>query len=243
MGYRFDLNMKEAGVSRSGLAVLVAATALCTGAAVPQTTRLGGHTYAFPPTLFMDGEVETGPVGGMLIELAWPEMRPLTADEASMWPPRDTIRVLANNGAPVDGDAVPEDRLTADMAVVVSAATELSSGIHDRASGHPHPPRPAPAGEQPLGAVPGAGMQQVATEAATLPDEARHDVFVRMPIDRPQEVIACTRKDQFPDPDCAQSFIAMSLIMKASYSRALVPQWRAIHDRLVAYLEAHEVKP
>ena len=230
-------------MSRSGLVVLVAAAALCTGAAPPQTTRVGGHTYAFPPGVFEGGQVETGPVGGILIELAWPEMRPLTPDEAAMWPPRDTIRVLANSGAPVDGEAVPENKLMADMSIIVSAVTELSSGIHDRTSGHPHPPRPAPADERPLGAVPGVGMQQVATEATTLPDEARHDVFVRVPIDRPEEVIACTRKDQFPDPDCAQSFAAISLTMKASYPRALVPQWRTIHDRLVTYLKAHEVKP
>ncbi len=233
--------MKETGVPRAGLMVLIAATALCVGAA-PQTTRVGGHTYAFPPSVFEGGEVETGPVSGILIELAWPEMRPLTPAESALWPPRDTIRVLANNGARVDGDAVPEDKLTADMSIIVSAVTELSSGIHDRASGHPHPPRPAPANEPPLGAVPGAGMQQVATEAPTAPDEARRDVFVRTPIEQPQEVIACTRKDQFPDPDCEQSFAAMSLIMKASYPRALVPQWRAIHDRLIAYFETHEVK-
>ncbi len=230
-------------MSRTGLVPLIAAAALCTGAAAPQTTRVGGHTYAFPPSVFEGGEVETGPVSGILIELAWPEMRPLTSDEAAMWPPRDTIRVLANNGAGVDGDAVPEAKLLAEIPIIVSASAELSSGIDDSASGHPHPPRPAPAGEPPLGAVPGAGMQQVATEAPTAPDEARHDVFVRMPIEQPQEVIACTRKDQFPDPDCEQSFTAMSLIMKASYPRALVPQWRDIHDRLVTFLAAHEVKP
>ena len=230
-------------MSRAGSMVLVMAAVLCGGVAPSQTTRVGGHTYAFPPAVFMGGDVETGPVSGILIELAWPEMRPLTPDEAAMWPPRDTIRVLANNGAPVAGAAVPEDTLMADMSIVVSAVTELSGGIHDRTSGHPHPPRPAPADERPLGAVPGAGMMQVATEAATLPDEATHDVFVRTPIDRPDEVIACTRQDQFPDPDCAQSFTAMSLVMKVSYKRALVPQWRAIHERLVVYLEAHEIKP
>ena len=85
-------------------------------------------------------------------------------------------------------------------------------------------------------------MQQVATEAPS-PNDTRHDVFVAVPIKRPEEVIVCARRDQFPNPECAQSFIAMNLIGKASYRRALVPQWRAIHERLVAYLKAHEVHP
>ena len=227
-------------MSRAGLMVLVMATVLCGAAARSQTTRIGGHTYAFPPALFMGGDVETGPARDMLIVLAWPEMRPLTVEEAAMWPPRDTIRVLANSGAPVDGAALREAELTTDIPIIASLATELSSGIHDRASGHPHPPRLAPASEKPFGAVPGAGMQQVATEPLR-PDDTRHDVFVREPIDRPEEVVDCFRKDQFPDPECAQSFIAMNLIVKASYPRALVPQWRAIHERLVAYLKAREV--
>lgn len=230
-------------MSRADLVMLIAATALCTGAAPPQTTRVGGHTYAFPPAVFEGGEVETGQVGDILIELAWPEMRPLTPDEAAMWPPRDTIRVLANSGAPVDGDAVSDAELLAEIPVIVSAATELSTGIHDRASGHPHPPRSAPDSEEPLGAVPGAGMEQVATEAPTPPDAAKHDVFVREPIEQPEEVVDCFRKDHFPNPECAQSFVTMNLIIKASYRRALVPQWRDIHDRLIAFLKAQEVKP
>ena len=221
--------------------VLTAASALCTGAA-PPTTRVGGHTYAFPPAVFEGGEVETGRVGDILIELAWPEMRPLTPDETAMWPPRDTIRVLANSGAPVDGEAVPEAKLLADLPVIASAATEPSSGIHDRTSGHPHSPQVAPAAEKPLGAVPGAGMEQVATEMLTRPDEAKHDVFIRKPIERPEEVIDCFRKDHFPNPECAQSFVTMNLIIKASYRRALVPQWRDIHDRLVAFLKTQEVQ-
>ena len=221
--------------------LLIAATALCVGAA-PQTTRVGGHTYAFPPSVFEGGEVETGRVGTILIELAWPEMRPLTPDEATMWPPRDTIRVLVNSGAPVNGDALPDAKLAADIPITTSLLTNLSSGIHDRASGHPHPPRPAPATDQPLGPVPGSGMQQVATEAPTAPDEAKHDVFVRVQIEQPQEVIACTRKDQLPNPECDQSFIAMNVIVQASYRRALVPEWREIHERLVAFLKAQEVK-
>ncbi len=233
--------MKEADVSRADLVMLIAATALCTGAAPPQTTRVGGHTYAFPPAVFQGGEVETGPVSGILIELAWPEMRPLTPDEAAMWPPRGTIRVLANNGASVDGDAVPEAKLLAEIPIIVSASADLSSGIDDSASGHPHPPQPAPASEPPLGAVPGAGMQQVATEAPS-PNDTRHDVFVREPIERPEEVIACARSDEFPSPECAESFVAMNLIVKASYRRTLVPQWQAIHDRLIDFLKAHEVK-
>ena len=228
-------------MSRAGLMVLIAASALCTGAAA-QTTQVGGHTYAFSPAVFEGGEVETGRVGDILIELAWPEMRPLTSEEAAMWPPRDTIRVLANSGAPVDGEAVPVAKLLAEIPVIVSAATELSTGIHDRASGHPHPPWPAPSAEKPLGVVPGAGAEQVATEALTRSDEAKHDVFVREPIARPEEVIDCFRKDHFPNPECAQSFVAMNLIIKASYRRALVPQWRDIHDRLVAFLKAQEVK-
>ena len=188
----------------------------------------------------MGGDVETGPARDMLIVLAWPEMRPLTPEEAALWPPRDTIRVLANSDAAVNGEAVPEDKLMAEIPVIVSAYGELSSGLDDRASGRPHPPRPAPAGEQPLGAVPGAGMQQVATEAPA-PNDTRHDLFVLEPIDRPGEVVACLRRDQFPNPKCAQSVIAMNLIVKASYRRAVVPQWHAIHDRLVAYLKAHEV--
>ena len=230
-------------MSRAGLMVLVMAAVLCGGVAPSQTTRVGGHTYAFPPAVFMGGEVETGPVGTVLIELAWPEMRPLTSEEAAMWPPRDTIRVLANSGAPVDGEAVPDAELLAELPVIVSAATELSSGISDRASGHPHPPRSATDAEKPLGAVPGAGMEQVATEALTRSDEAKHDVFVRKPIGQPEEVIDCFRKDHFPNPECAQSFITMNLIIRASYRRALVPQWRDIHDRLVAFLKAQEVKP
>ena len=227
-------------MSRAGLMALVAATALCGGAAPPQTTRVGGHTYAFPPAVFEGGQVETGSVGTVLIELAWPEMRPLAPEEAAMWPPRDTIRVLANSGAPVDGDALPDAELAAAIPIVTSVATELSGGIADRASGHLHPPRPAPATQKPLGAVPGAGMQQVATEAPGSND-FKQDVFVREPIEQPKEVVVCFRKDQFPDPECEQNFVAMNLIVKASYPRALVPQWRAIHDRLVAYVEAHEV--
>ena len=227
-------------LSRAGLTVLVAAIALCTGAAPSRTTRIGGHAYVFPPALFMGGDVETGPVRDMLIVLAWPEMRPLTPEEAAMWPPRDTIRVLANSAAPVTGTAMPDSELMADIPVIVSIATSPYRGVDDLASGHPHPPQPAPASAKPLGAVPGAGMEQVAVEPS-LSDEARHDVFVRRPIDRPQEVIACTRRDQFPDPDCVQSFVTMNLIVKASYPRTLVPQWHDIHDRLVAYLKAHEV--
>lgn len=222
--------------------VLTAATVLCTGAAAPQTTRVGGHTYAFPPAVFEGGEVETGRVGDILIELAWPEMRPLTPDEAAMWPPRNTIRVLANSGAPVDGEALPDAKLAAAIPTATSVATEPSSGIGDRSSGHPPPPRPALASQTPLGAVPGVGMQQVATETPG-PNSFKQDVFVREPIEKPQEVISCLRKDQFSDPDCAQSFIAMNLIVKVSYSRMLVPQWRDIHDRLVTFLRAQEVKP
>ncbi len=226
---------------RAGLIMLIAATALCIGAA-PQTTRVGGRVYTSPPALFMGGEVETGRVGDILIELAWPEMRPLTPDEVAMWPPRDTIRVLANSGAPVDGDGVPDAELLAEMPVIVSAATELSTGIHDRASGHPHSPRFAPDTEEPLGPVPGAGMEQVATEAPTRPDEAKHDVFVREPIAQSEEIIDSSRKDHFPNPECVQSFVTMNLIIKASYRRALVPHWRDIHDRLVIFLKAQEVK-
>ena len=123
-----------------------------------------------------------------------------------------------------------------------SIATEPSGGIGDRASGHLPPLRHAPATQTPLGAVPGAGMQQVATEAPG-PNSFKQDVFVREPIEPPQEVISCFRKDQFPDPECAQSFIAMNLIVKVSYPRALVPQWRNIHDRLATFLKAQEVKP
>ena len=220
---------------------LLAAVGVCLGAAEPKTTRVGGHTYAFPPAVFMGGEVETGPVGTVLIELAWPEMRGLTPAELAAWPRRDTIRVLANSGAPVAGAAVPEAELTAHIPLDVNIATALSSGIAETASGHVPTPRPAPPGDEPAEAVPGNGMTRVETEPA-LPDAIQHDVFVREPIGTPEEFIQCARGDKdVVAPECSQMFVVLNLIVKASYRRALVPQWREIHTRIAAYLTQHEV--
>ncbi len=226
---------------RTSQATLLLAFATVPCAAAPETTLIGGHSYAFPPALFMGGK-ESGPVGDMLIEFAWPEMRPLTPAEKAAWPPRTIVRVLANSAAPVNGQAVPEAKLLADMPSAVSAAAFLSSGIKERSSGHLRPLTAASGAGGPAQAQPGEGMQKVETDPQ-ISDALHHEIFVREPIDQPQEFIDCIMKDgPVVDPACAQTFVAANLIIKASYPQALAPQWRDIHARIAAYLAQHEVR-
>ena len=210
-------------------------------AASPETTRIGGHTYAFPATAFVGGQAELGPVGTFLIELAWPEMAPRSAAERAVWPPRDTIRVLANSAAPTNGEAVPEAVLTAKLPEQISAAV-APNDIAARAAGRPPPLRLAP-GMGASGAIPGGGMLRVQVEPVQPADATQYDVFVRGPIANPQEFIQCARERSVSVPDCAQSFVAQHLILKVSYRRKLVTQWRDIHARVLAFLQDHEVAP
>ena len=169
-------------------------------------------------------------------------MRALTPAEAAAWPRRDTIRILANSAAPVAGHAVPDAILTAGIPLAVSTSTDLSSGIADRARGRVAPLRPAAGPPDVSEPAPGDGAQRVSTEAPSA-NSAPHDVFVKNPIDHPTEFIDCARHGgTIVDPECAQTFVDHNLILKASYRRTLVPQWREIHAAIVAYLAQHEVQ-
>ena len=213
---------------------------LC-AAASPEVTRIGGHSYAFPSGVFEGGQVESGSVGSFLIDLAWPEMRPLSPGERAMWPPRDTVRVLARGAAPVDGAGVPEPVLMGRLPAELSVATAPSSGIAARASGHIQPPAPMSPGEAASGAVPGIGMVQVQVDQPTPADAIQYDVFVSEPVARVRKFIQCARQNSVPVPDCAQTFVGSNLILKLSYPRKLVGQWREIHARVLAFLPSHPI--
>lgn len=219
--------------------VLLAATALfCTAADTPKVTVAGGRSYAFPPTAFMGGEVETGRVGSLLLNLAWPEMRPPTSDEAAEWSRRDTIRILALNGAPVNGDRVPDGELLADLPKKLAVADNMSvreiEGSHGKIPPPQLDPDPVPAGN----AVPGDGMLKVRTEPGRR--DGIRDVFVQEPLARPRSFISCDRSDKLViDPECSQQFVAANM----SYRRALVPQWQHIETQTIAFFHDHEVHP
>ncbi len=226
---------------RIASAVLLWAIATTSATAQPAQTLIGGHTYAFPAAIFLGGQAETGPRGDILIELAWPEMRGLTPAEASAWPRRNTIRILANSAAQVAGRAVPEAELTDKIPTYVSISTDLSSGIAWRASGHLAPLQPAHDAADPGEPDPGRGIERVAV-AGLSALSAPHDVFVADPIEHPVEFIDCSRHtEMITNPECAQTFVASNLILKVSYRRALVPQWREIHAAVVTFLVNHEV--
>ena len=211
-------------------------------AASPASTRIGGHSYVFPSDAFEGGRVETGAVGTFLIELAWPEMRPLSPAERAMWPPRDTIRVLANGAAPVDGAGVPEPALLGRLPAALSVAPAPSGGLAARASGGTPPLPPPFAEDAPAGAGPRPGMMQVHIERSVPADATQYDVFVAEPTDRVQEFVQCARESSAPMPDCAQTFVAQNLLLKVSYRRGLVAQWRDIHARVLAFLHSYEVR-
>lgn len=211
-------------------------------AGAAEMTRIGGHSYIFPSAVFENDEVETGPVGTFLIELAWPEMRPLTTGEHAARPPRDGLRVLGNGAASVAGQGVPEAVLMGKLPAELSVATAPSTGIQARASGQIPPPRPAFQVGDAGGAVPGGGMVRVQAEVRQPTDATQVDVFVREPIARAEEFIVCAHGQAVSAPDCAQTFVAFNLILKVSYPRRLVTQWRDIHAGIVAFLQKYEVK-
>lgn len=227
-----------------GRLVLLAATALlCTAADAPKVTIAGGRTYAFPPAAFMDGEVEYKRQGSLLLLLAWPEVRPLTPEEASAWPQRDTIRILTVNGAPRDGDGLPDGELLADMpkklAIAENLDVDITEGSRDRIPPPRADPDPLPVGS----AVPGGGMKRVRAEVL-VPGSGKRDVFAEEPLAHPHRFISCAEGGgSTVDPECFEDFVAAGMSFKVSYRRALVPHWREIEARTIAFFRDHEVHP
>ncbi len=218
-------------------ATLAAIVALTTAVAVaaplkPGETRIAGRTYLFTPDLYQGGIVETGRIGDMLLELAWPEMRGLTAEERAMWPPRPTLLILANSAAQTAGDAAPADY------ILEGIDNELSIAISPRVGEHSIPHRTERPSRVPS---PGSGMIEL-ERGKDSPGAVGADVYALPPLDHTAEFIACTRTDKvFTNSTCAQRFVENDMIMKITYDRPLVDQWRAIHDRVASFLRSHEV--
>lgn len=219
------------------LALSTPPAALAAGA--PAVTILAGHRYRFDPSVFEGGVVETGRVGSVLLELAWPEMRGLTQAEATAWPRRDTIRILANSGAAVAGSAIPDSKLEESLPQLLAAA--LWSTITP--SGTPEPVRRDPSPHFARSAAePGPGMARVVSYSS--PSGTRDDVYVLEPIDRIKEFVACGRKDAMRiDPACAQVFVSDDLVFRVSYRRQLVVSWRTLHERVIGFFRNAEVRP
>ena len=224
------------------LVLLAAAALFCTAADAPKITVAGGHSYAFPPAAFMDGEVEYGRQGSLLLQLTWPEMQPLTPEEASAWPQPDTIRILTVNGAPVDGDGIPDSELLAGFPRKLAIARDMSvkevEGPQNMIRMPQLDPEPAPAGS----AVPGGGMLKIRTEPGL--GDGIKDVFAQEPLVQLRSFIVCDRADKMVvDPQCSQQFVAANMDFKVGYRRALVPQWQHIEAETIAFFHNHEVRP
>lgn len=217
------------------LALLVPLPARADGP--PSVTILAGRSYRFDPSVFEGGVVETGRVGSALLELAWPEMRGLTRGEAAAWPRRDTIRILANSGAAVDGSALPDESLKQSLPQLLSAAlwsTIAPSGNRDPVVRDTSPLPSIPA------AAPGPGMVRVVSFKS--PSGTKDDVYVLDPISHVTEFVACGTNDAMRiDPSCAQTFVSDNLVFRVSYRRPLVVTWRAIHDRVIEFFRTAEV--
>ncbi len=213
-------------------AAIVSSTCAVAAPLKPGETRIAGHTYRFTPNMYQGGLVETGRIGDMLLELAWPEMRGLTAEEQAMWPPRPTLLILANSAAQTAGDAAPADYILAGV------GNELSIAISPRVGEHTIPHRT----ERPSRAqAPGSGMIELA-RGKDSPGAPGADVYALPPLDHTTEFIACTRTDKvFTNSTCAQRFVENDMIVKITYDRPLVNQWRAIHDQVASFLRSHEV--
>ncbi len=165
----------------------------------PGETRIAGRTYLFTPDMYQGGIVETGRIGDMLLELAWPEMRGLTAEERAMWPPRPTLLILANSAAQTAGDAAPVDYLINAVRNELGIAISLYSS-KERV--------PRPADDAPQGAVLGSGMVKIAKSADPAGDVGS-DVYALPPIKDTNEFIRCNRADKiFTQSSCSQYFVA-----------------------------------
>ena len=218
-------------MKRAFLLAVLAATPAVAAPLKPGETRIGGHTYLFPPDVF-ESAVETGPVGTVLLELAWPAMRGLTEDEKWAMQRRPTLLVLVNSAARVDGDAAPADYVSSGI------PEELMIAISPRVGEHtvPHPTdRPSP------GRAPGGGMIEL-VQGRESPGALGADVYALAPFDHTSEFISCTHTDEvFTISSCSQSFVANDMIIKIDYDHTFVDQWKIIHNRFINFLMSCEV--
>ncbi len=220
-------------MKRAFLLAVLAATPAVAAPLKPGETRIGGHTYLFPPEVF-ESAVETGRVGTVLLELAWPEMRGLTDEEKWAVQRRPTLLVLVNSAADVDGDAAPADQVLDDV------PGELSVALFPDEIGNHTIPRQA--NRSSPGEAPGGGMVEL-VRGKDPPGDRGADVYALPPLAHTPEFISCTHTDGvFTISSCSQSFVANDMIVKIDYNHAYVGQWRVIHDRFTSFLKSCEVE-
>ena len=184
---------------------------------------IGGVTYRLPAAVFDGGAAYQGRHSSMLLQL------PLLPPSAG--PGSELVMVLMVEPSTPNAKQRAEHVLEG---VRANAHTEVS--LDPRRHDKPFTPISKPVADAPFGLV------QVTTDAS---DSLGDDVFVRPPLNRVTEYVACVRLGGMhgyaTTPQCSQGFAGPDVEMKITYSRKNLAKLDQIRQAVLAYLNSHKV--